>query len=822
MNPTQLPASINSRAAPAVSPPTVDLSRPLGIAQAEPALSLLEVVLRHRKKLILCVAAALFLGAVYQLLAPRKYEAAAEVFVQRSRDGQSNSPLSSGGLASGLPSTHASVMESIPVLRAALEKPEVAGSLTLAGVEGEAKRLKFLKKSLQVGFSKEKEIVSVAFTGRVKKETALIVNAVLDAYQQRLRATLLGVDVQELAGIESEPTGLLGEKIIAGRLERLGAEQTSAQMAREAASVRVQQARDAGADIAELATLLEDAGISSGKQVVAEVAYLQTELLALERNLESMPPSWGPSHTVRGPVQRQADAIRYELTRLQVDAAAVMHNLLESDLHNAERRAHEMEQSIADQQRLALRVAPLPIERIEEALVPDRKASPRGLKTAGVSVFLGLFFGVCWILWVELKEGGVAAVSAAAPGEPVGQGPLLLAGTDMAQEQAASTPLLGMIPEVPTGRRLTTPNFDATASSIHQIRAVLQVHAGSNDAKAFAFTSPRRGAGKTSVTIGVASSLAMSGTRTLVVDCDLAGRIARGQTGGPSGEGTGLSINGVHDRFGPLDLEGSSPENASIDNIVIEEGYISDDDKGMFSEAKGGVKVGVTGMLDGGSLSECCVEATVPGLSLLPAVHAQPHHIGMMSDAFVRRLIEEAQGTYDLVLFDTGPVPGSVEALLVTSQVDGVVVVVPQGETRQALSRTMSYLKVVGAEVFGTVFNRASDAPEPGQSPAASTSLAGAAATASAAAATRTAKQKVGDSAPLIELDRDQRSQADSEFLAGGAPLGSGILAAAVFSDADSAFSSEDWQLEETSEFNGSVEELFGKAFENGEQRGDG
>ena len=237
--------------------------------------------------------------------------------------------------------------------------------------------------------------------------------------------------------------------------------------------------------------------------------------------------------------------------------------------------------------------------------------------------------------------------------------------------------MLGLVPEVPTGRRLTSPNFDATASSIHQIRAVLQVQAGSKNAKAFAFTSPRRGAGKTSVTIGVASSLAMSGTKTLVVDCDLAGRIARGQTGQPATAGS-------NDRFGPIDPEGSSPDNASLDNIVIEEGYVSDEDKTALDETRN-AKVGVTGMLDGGTLDQCAVDATVPGLSLLPAVHAQTHHIGMMSDAFVRRLIEEAKGSYDLVLFDTGPVPGSVEALLVTSQVDGVVIVVPQGEARTAV-----------------------------------------------------------------------------------------------------------------------------------------
>src|SRR5690606_21470794 len=72
------------------------------------------------------------------------------------------------------------------------------------------------------------------------------------------------------------------------------------------------------------------------------------------------------------------------------------------------------------------------------------------------------------------------------------------------------------------------PMLDEGASSIHQIRAILQIRAMQQGQKSFAFTSPQRGSGRTSVIVGVGTSLALSGTRTLLVDCDLAGRIARG------------------------------------------------------------------------------------------------------------------------------------------------------------------------------------------------------------------------------------------------------------------------------------------------------
>lgn len=823
MNQTNLPAHAPARTT-AVSRATtapINASAPTQIAQAEPAITLLEIVLRNKGKLITCVFLALCLGVLYQLTAPRIYESRAEVFVERTNAGQPNSPLAPGGISAGLPSTHASVMGSTPVLLSALQDPAVSDLETFTQIESEAQRLKLLKKSLSIKFSKELETVSIAFRGKVQDETALIVNAVVDAYQRRLQVPMqAGVD-GGLAATEagSMPGGVMGKQILAARITQLSEELTGAQMKLESANIRLEEAQNAEGDLSTLASLLEDAGMSSGNQAMAEMAYLKAELAQMERQIESMPPAWGPSHSVRGPLERQAEAMRYEIGVLYDSAASTMMGLLKSNQKNADLRVAELNQRIGSQQSMAARVAQLPIERIEMATVPLRKVAPKGTKTLGISLFLGLAAGIGWILLAELKSGGlgVEEQEATALPEVPTTSPMLLRSDDMEETLLdAAPPMLGLVPEVPTGRRLTSPNFDATASSIHQIRAVLQIQAGSKKAKAFAFTSPRRGAGKTSVTIGVASSLAMSGTKTLVVDCDLAGRIARGQTGQPapgsaSGNGHANShadMNG-HDRFGPIDPEGSSPDNPSMDNIVIEEGYVTDEDKNVLAETHGS-KVGVTGMLDGGTLAECVVDATVPGLSLLPAVHAQTHHIGMMSDAFVRRLIEEAQGTYDLVLFDTGPVPGSVEALLVTSQVDGVVIVVPQGEARQALTRTMSYLKVVGATVFGTVFNRVSDAPGPGQSNAASSSLAGAAATASAAAASRTAVNNAGDD-PLIELEKHQQMHDDDgEFLEGDAPLGSGILAAAVFSDADSAFASNDWKLEETSEFNGSVEELFG------------
>src|SRR5690606_25008295 len=88
-----------------------------------------------------------------------------------------------------------------------------------------------------------------------------------------------------------------------------------------------------------------------------------------------------------------------------------------------------------------------------------------------------------------------------------------------------AAPLYGSVPQLSPDDPLGE-GADLTALAIHEIRGLMQIRARQDGAKAFAITSPSRGSGKTSLTVGLASSLALSGTRTLLVDCDLAGRVA--------------------------------------------------------------------------------------------------------------------------------------------------------------------------------------------------------------------------------------------------------------------------------------------------------
>jgi capsular exopolysaccharide synthesis family protein len=98
-----------------------------------------------------------------------------------------------------------------------------------------------------------------------------------------------------------------------------------------------------------------------------------------------------------------------------------------------------------------------------------------------------------------------------------------------------------------------------------------------------------------------------------------------------------------------------------------------------------------------------------PGLMLLPAGAATPDPIAGLTGDRMRRLIEEARGTFDWVIVDTPPVGLLPDASLLSSMADGAVLVVRAEATHHDLvQRTVEAL---GRDrILGIVLNRAPEA----------------------------------------------------------------------------------------------------------------
>jgi len=112
-------------------------------------------------------------------------------------------------------------------------------------------------------------------------------------------------------------------------------------------------------------------------------------------------------------------------------------------------------------------------------------------------------------------------------------------------------------------------------------------------------------------------------------------------------------------------------------------------------------------VLEGEQLCDCVCETQIPYLSILPVGSAGSHHIGKLSPLAIQRLVDAARASYDVVLIDTGPIPGSLEGYGVVAAADGVILTVSKGDMRTGMQKCVNYIESVGARLAGVVFNRA-------------------------------------------------------------------------------------------------------------------
>ncbi|HUB25371.1 MAG TPA: AAA family ATPase [Tepidisphaeraceae bacterium] len=219
------------------------------------------------------------------------------------------------------------------------------------------------------------------------------------------------------------------------------------------------------------------------------------------------------------------------------------------------------------------------------------------------------------------------------------------------ETEAATTgvPLLGILPTLPD--LSSDPEQAAIAAHcVHQVRTLLQIN--SPGKRVYTITSASSGDGKTSLTMALGLSFAASGSRTLLIDADLVG--------------AGLTARmGVRSEQGLLEA------------------------------------------LDAGSIEGFIRPTDVPNLSMLPVGTTDRRYAGTIAPSAVSKLVTEARGKYDVVLVDTGPILGSIEACAFSVASDSVVVCVARGQNRQLGDRALNHLQVIGARLAGVVFNRA-------------------------------------------------------------------------------------------------------------------
>lgn len=223
--------------------------------------------------------------------------------------------------------------------------------------------------------------------------------------------------------------------------------------------------------------------------------------------------------------------------------------------------------------------------------------------------------------------------------------------SDEAESATAShrTPLLGILPEV--ADETDDEEKAAAAHSIHQLRIGLAAKRPANAPTVYLVTSANSGEGKTSLVMSLGLSCAASRIRTLIIDGDLVGRKLTSTL-------QARDMEGLHE--------------------AVEAGTIRQR-----------------------------IRRTDTGLFILPAGGATANDACSLSVPVVKKLMKEARRYFDIVLIDSGPILGSVEASVFAQEADGVIFTISRGQSKQMVDRGMSRLNALGASVAGCVFNRA-------------------------------------------------------------------------------------------------------------------
>ena len=214
--------------------------------------------------------------------------------------------------------------------------------------------------------------------------------------------------------------------------------------------------------------------------------------------------------------------------------------------------------------------------------------------------------------------------------------------------------ILGVVPALkgkPDVAALLRDPMSALSEAFSSARIALQVSTIQGAPKSLLVTGIKPGEGKTTSSLALAVAFANTGARVLIVDADLRR---------PSFTASAKTSAGLV-------------------------GYINQ-------------KV---------ALRDHVVQGAIENVFLLPSGGIPPNPAELLSSPRVRQLLEEANGQFDMVIFDAPPILNFADAPSIASVCDGTVVVLQAGKVRRpAAIRAIDRLYDSNANVLGAVLTK--------------------------------------------------------------------------------------------------------------------
>src|SRR5213075_3153394 len=145
-------------------------------------------------------------------------------------------------------------------------------------------------------------------------------------------------------------------------------------------------------------------------------------------------------------------------------------------------------------------------------------------------------------------------------------------------------------------------------------------------------------------------------------------------------------------------LKAAETSDKKLGEVLIDLGYVTAEDIKQALQMQLHDPVGMLDAINGQNIVDCIAETGIERLCILPLGSAMPADVSRLSPAVVQSILEQARRHFDIILIDTGPIPGSLEASVVAAAADGVVLVVSRGEHRPMAERSIQHLIDIGAQ----------------------------------------------------------------------------------------------------------------------------
>jgi succinoglycan biosynthesis transport protein ExoP len=299
------------------------------------------------------------------------------------------------------------------------------------------------------------------------------------------------------------------------------------------------------------------------------------------------------------------------------------------------------------------------ISVVDYAITPDGPIGPNRTRTVFIALFLSLGLGVGFALLLEYLDDTVHSTeeverllhlpALAVIPSALGNGKRRLLSGPGALQKRNGNPAEN--PEL----LMNVDGRSPLAESYRHLRTSVLLSTAGRAPRSLLITSSLPGEGKTTTAVNTAVSLAQTGASVVIIDADMRRPRLR-------------SIFGMSDRAGLSSILSNELSEAEV--------------MAMVSQEPG------------------------TGLHVLTAGPIPPNPAELLGSDQMRRLMAILQAKFNHVVVDSPPVSSFTDGVLISSMVDGVLLVVHGGKSsRHVVKRSRQLLQDVGAKIFGVVLN---------------------------------------------------------------------------------------------------------------------